>query len=115
MVPQNPRKVVVLFLFHCQFSKEVVQRVNVGDSFRKESLINQHDKSRKPTILIWYPPFGRKNQYEVSSRTCGRKLECHVTYDRALVDNSDAVVFHFKSLELKTMPVKRLADSLCNS
>jgi len=92
------------------------QRPNRYKKFISEStksssgkVLTENVKRRtKKTILFWYKPFGNSFDQMLSSN-CGN---CKVTSDRNKFNESTAVVFHFKELNIETIPKNRLNDQV---
>ncbi|XP_039267988.2 4-galactosyl-N-acetylglucosaminide 3-alpha-L-fucosyltransferase 9-like [Styela clava] len=80
----------------------------------KEKRVKYHKDHHvdKPVILIWNLPMGMENDYRVDEEECGEEIDCLLTYDQDLVNRSDAVVFHFDSASLNSMPKHRKSEQL---
>ncbi|XP_039268222.2 4-galactosyl-N-acetylglucosaminide 3-alpha-L-fucosyltransferase FUT6-like isoform X1 [Styela clava] len=75
-----------------------------------EKIVNP--PGHKPTILIWHPPFGSKTNYLANPEVCGGDVDCLITYDRNLLNDSGAIVFHFGGARREAMPPFRKPEQL---
>ena len=101
----------ILFIYNCSEILRPLPKQHSGHvNLTSYAAFKRNNPSGK-TILFWTSFFDREDFYVGMETKPFRKCpvrQCFTTNDRSLLNQSDAVIFHIRDLDMNDMPDKRL-------